>query len=106
MHEIGNTNMVTQPATHKQLTKGSDAVKLLRSVFERGTLNAKSDPKTVCESDSTFYLNHRINPFRTQLNKMKAEFHGSGGELPAISISLTSNCISKDTSDSELDTLN
>ena len=73
--------MVKQPDVHRKLTENSDAVKLLRALFDRGEVTLKSDPKSVYESDPRFYKHHPLDPFRTRLNNMKKEYRGAVGRF-------------------------
>ncbi len=43
--------IVKQPDKHQKLTEANEAVKLLRAMFERGEATAKSDPKSMYESN-------------------------------------------------------
>lgn len=61
-----------------RLTKGSKAVKLLRSKFQKGEITGKEDPKLVWQSDDVF-KQHKLPNFRTCYNNVKKDFLDSIG---------------------------
>lgn len=56
-----------------KLTKGSQAVRLLRRKFESGDVKGDEPPKTVWESESLFQK-HKLVNFRSCYNALRVEF--------------------------------
>ena len=52
------------------LTKRSNAVRLLRSKFEKGELTGNEQPKAAWKSEETFQK-HKLGNFRTCYNAMR-----------------------------------
>ena len=66
--------MMNKPDVRQKLTEGSEAIQLLRAMFDRCDITTKSGTKSAYEFNSTLHKNHRLDPFRTRLNNMKKEF--------------------------------
>ena len=63
----------------KKLTGKSEAVKLLRSMFDEGKIDSKTDPSTVYQFYAEFFTNHRLDLFHTCLNTLKCEYRDLQG---------------------------
>ncbi len=59
---------------HKKTTEKSEAVKLLRTMFDSGQISHKPNPSTVYQSISVFFSNHRLDLLGTRLNSLKQEY--------------------------------
>lgn len=60
-------------AEDKKLTKKSDAVRYLHSLFEKKIITGKEDPKAVFLMSSLFQR-HKLSNFRTCYNQIRREF--------------------------------
>lgn len=64
----------------EKLTETSRAVVLLRKKLVAGELDITQNPKTLWCSDPVF-MEHKLDNFRTKLNKLKAEYYENQGKF-------------------------
>lgn len=64
----------------EKLTESSRAVVLLRKKLIAGEIDLGQNPKTIWSSDPIF-MEHKLDNFRTKLNKLKTELQENQGNL-------------------------
>lgn len=63
-----------------KLTATSPAVQLLQQKFEKGEVQQSTDPKSIWESENIFQ-EHKLDNFRTCVNRLKRFYFDHNGEF-------------------------